>query len=395
MMKNRWREGRGLWLAGGLAAMLLVAVAPTRAGYLESDYPTTGQAPTVAPAPTPTPPPPPPPRPVSRNPVTSLLDDLALGEPYAYRGLAVYPLTLVRGTDGRRYQTLSEGLANGTLAVREREEGVVSELVLRNSGDTYTFLLAGELVLGGKQNRLLRQDVLLPPRSGDVIVSVYCGQKGRWTSPDRFESKQSVAPSSLRQRAMAGAPQADVWGGIGENTRRLDAASASEDLQQVYETPAVREALADYRAKVVDYLRRRQAVGFVVARYGQIVGAEAFRSASLFERLRGQLIDSYAVDCIGWEPEEWRRRAVWPPTGDALAFLNRAYRASFDERPSPGAGQLITVSGASTGQALALGGACVHLSLYQPAPIIVRPPPPPRPPRPVPPPTPMPGPEER
>jgi len=361
-----------LWLLIALAGVIVaLATESMWGGYLESDY--QRGTPRVVPRPTPVPPPPPEPT----NEVTALLDDLAIDSPYHYRGLTIFPLVLRHRPDHRSYQTLDEGLANGTVVVKERKGGVVSELVLRNNAGLHTFILAGELVLGGKQNRLMRSDLLLPPHSGDVVVAVYCGQKGRWSPAERFTSKSALAPQALRGRAMAGAPQAEVWEGIRKNAARLKAASPSEDLQRVYDSKAVRTALAEYRDRCVPYLRRRSAVGFVAARYGAIVGAEVFRSRSLFNRLRSKLIESYAIDCIGWEPAHWRRRPVRQPTvAQARAFLNRAYHAQISIGSTPGAGRLLTLSGRSTGQALAFDRACVHLSLYQPAPIIIRPLPP-------------------
>lgn len=39
-------------------------------------------------------------------------------------------------------------------------------------------LLAGEILLGGKQNRVLTEDILLPPGSGPRNVGVYCVEGG-------------------------------------------------------------------------------------------------------------------------------------------------------------------------------------------------------------------------
>lgn len=382
MRRAKSRPFPSAWAVAGLGAVLLLAPGtPILAGYLESDYPQT--KPAVVPPPRPIPPRPPrpiPPPPERRNEVTALLDDLLVDGPYHYRGLTLFPLTLSSGEDHRAYQTLDEGLANGTVTVKERAGGVVSELVLANTAHIHTFILAGELLLGGKQNRLIREDLLLPPKSGDVVVPVYCGQKGRWSADTKFHTKDSMANSNVRQRALAGAPQAEVWSGIREDAGRLQALTESEDLQQVYDSPENRRALADYRTNCIDYLRRRPAVGFVVARYGTIVGAEVFRSRSLFQRLQGKLIDSYAVDCLGWEPETWRRRPTGQPTVEqARTFLSRAYQANYSVRSTPGAGRLLVLTGRSTGQALGLQGSCVHLSLYERVPIPIRPVPPPVP----------------
>ncbi len=42
-------------------------------------------------------------------------------------------------------------------------------------------LLAGEILLGGKQNRVMTEDILLPPLSAPVDLQVYCVEQGRWS----------------------------------------------------------------------------------------------------------------------------------------------------------------------------------------------------------------------
>ena len=52
--------------------------------------------------------------------------------------------------------TLDEGRAAGALSVIERARASVPELIAENRGKAYVLLLAGEILIGGKQNRVLR-----------------------------------------------------------------------------------------------------------------------------------------------------------------------------------------------------------------------------------------------
>ena len=63
-------------------------------------------------------------------------------------------------------RTLAEARSRGELVVTERDQATVSALVVENRGPVHVLLLAGEILQGGKQNRIVVEDVLVPPRSG-------------------------------------------------------------------------------------------------------------------------------------------------------------------------------------------------------------------------------------
>src|SRR6185312_11829911 len=98
-----------------------------------------------------------------------------------------------------------------TLLITERGSATVPELIVDNRGKLHVLLLAGEILVGGKQNRVLKEDVLLPPASGARNLGVYCVEQGRWNiGRTDFDSKSTLASPSLRSRLMQKADQAQV-----------------------------------------------------------------------------------------------------------------------------------------------------------------------------------------
>ena len=89
--------------------------------------------------------------------------------------------------------TLDEARQRGDLRIVEREHATVPTLIVENRGKSHALLLAGEILLGGKQNRVLVEDVLLPPASGPRDIGVYCVEQGRWAG--RSEEPPSCASS--------------------------------------------------------------------------------------------------------------------------------------------------------------------------------------------------------
>jgi hypothetical protein len=321
-----------------------------------------------------------PPERIHRNEVTRLIDRAVVGRPYHHRGLTVFPIELRGEVDRHEYVTLDEAFRKGWVQVFET--GTVAQLAVENSSAHHVFAMGGEVLAGGKQNRLLREDVLLPPRSGRIIVPVYCGEKGRWTdhAGKGFASTGKVVPQRLRAAALSRRPQEEIWAGIREKAEEAGVSSSTEDFVEIARHEKVAGRLTEYRGAVKSVWRPVHC-GMVVAVHGRIVGADVFCNRSLFSKLRGKLIDAYSLDCIG---KPTRGRLILPPQPtreDAERYLRAVYRAQMVYEPTPGAGRAIAIRGAATGRALAHRENAIHLSLFQPR--ALRPKPPVRPPPPI------------
>ena len=67
------------------------------------------------------------------------------------------------------------------------ESAEVNRLVLINNSKRPLLLLAGEIVTGGKQDRVIGKDRIVPAESDPVDLSVFCVEPGRWVaSSDHF-----------------------------------------------------------------------------------------------------------------------------------------------------------------------------------------------------------------
>lgn len=327
------------------------------------------------------------------NEVTRLLERLDVMPPRHHGGLTVFALRIRSGEDPTNYAALDEAIRGGTLRVSDT--GAVARVTMQNtSRHLWVFAMAGEVILGGKQNRMLRDDVLLPPNSRPIEVGTYCVEKDRWTGGPHaaFEKGAGVGNYALRRKALAGAPQADVWAQVEEEQRRFRVPSATKDFHAVLSDEAVQRELRAYHEAFVPVWRPRT-VGVVVAQGGRIVSADLFASASLFAKLRHKLVTSHAFDCVRRYP---RHRPVLGQEA-ARDFLARVYDAGFRGGSTPGAGSRLDFSGNGvTGESLVHGGHVVHAHVTpagRPVPLPVPVPRPPRPPRP--PIRPLPRPETR
>jgi hypothetical protein len=139
---------------------------------------------------------------------------ITMPELHVGRGMSCGPLTIFPVWTGAAAPT---GLVTAKLAhvnVAEREDGpAVDQVVLTNVGYQMALLLEGELLEGGWQQRVLRNDVVLAPGISMEAAAV-CVEAGRWeglTSLRRQARRASVSVRAALDASLPGTLQDEVW----------------------------------------------------------------------------------------------------------------------------------------------------------------------------------------
>lgn len=292
-----------------------------------------------------------------------------LGAPVTHENLTVFPVRSESTAAGRTPLTLQEAMAKG--AIRVRETGDVNSLEIENLGSRDVFVQAGDIVKGGKQDRVLSVDLVLGPKSGPTRIASYCVEQGRWQKrgnekADSFSSSTTALPSREMKLAAkqsvaggprgAAAPQQKVWSGVQDVQRKLAAnlgapaaASASpSSLQLTMEGDRLKSAVGAYETALRGAIEAMpDATGFVVAINGRLSSADVYSSPALFRAMWPKLLQASAVEAVA----EKNGASFTPATAEqALAFLAQAGAA-------PAASQKITarvtMQTRETGQVLA------------------------------------------
>ena len=126
--------------------------------------------------------------------------------PYSQNNLSIY---LIHGEDrvsDKTFLTLDEAMQLKKVKVYETSE--VNELSIENLSKTKTiYIQAGDIVKGGKQDRVLSTDMVLEPNSGKIKIASFCVEQSRWNkrgkeSEKEFSSsKQHLSSKKLRLAA--------------------------------------------------------------------------------------------------------------------------------------------------------------------------------------------------
>ena len=235
------------------------------------------------------------------------------------------------------------------------------DLIVENRGKVHALLLAGEILVGGKQNRVLKEDVLLPPASGARNLGVYCVEQGRWNAGVKdFESKSTLAAPSLRQQLMQKADQAQVWAEVSKSARAAQAPSSTGSYQEIYEKPEVKEHLKDIE-RGISAAPPASALGAAVFAGASMAGLDLFQHGSLFGREWPKLLRAYAVEAYRQGPQPVEESKLGERVKDVL---DGAARAEGMLRGNAGVGQLFEFAvGNRQGAALLFEGRVVHSAI--------------------------------
>ena len=285
---------------------------------------------------------------------TTPASDYKVLEPIHHGNLTVFPVVVAKSYPTGEFLTLDEGLRSGEVIVTEagnvqglvrrhpvngvRNEGAqVNRLVLVNNSRRPLLLLAGEIVSGGKQDRVIGKDRIVPPESDPVDLSVFCVEPGRWVaSTEHFGASEALygknagtvvagapppmammAQPSVRSKAMADKDQRAVWDAVNAQKQQVtvEVSAAAPEVQtelsqvtsyaKVNENREVRRQV-DAIAKPIEQnyqslmhqLRDRNAVGVVVAVNGRIIWADIFASSDLLAKYWPKLVRSYASEAV-------------------------------------------------------------------------------------------------
>ena len=126
--------------------------------------------------------------------MTKTIDTLSIGLPKIWRALSLYPL--YRHDEQRReYVSAAEAMRTGELTVSDAPQASVPTLHADNTSGKTVFFVAGEVVFGGRQDRIVTESFLVPP--GGASIPVACVEAGRWSGSAAFEQRSGLGPRRL------------------------------------------------------------------------------------------------------------------------------------------------------------------------------------------------------
>jgi hypothetical protein len=322
--------------------------------------------------------------------------DLTVGQPIRHGNLAVFPLISSKPKTEDRFVTLDQGLKDGSVKIMElgapnaaernpaeaqtntrpaaSSGGVsgakagdgsaaqqapdaadpaspdVNHLLVVNHSKKSLYLMPGEIIVGGEQDRTIAQESVINPSDKPVQIEVFCVEHGRWHGREDSETaslangvssaaslagSSAFAPGAIATAgSTAKAQKGDFIGSVGNvNKAARVAVQDAKTQDKVWEKVAEVNAKSSNKSESGDFAgnyadaetvkqlepyvtalqkpvaERAQVVGVAIAINGKLDTLDVFESTPLFRQLWPKLLKSYALDAANAEADEAAEKA--------------------------------------------------------------------------------------
>ena len=275
-----------------------------------------------------------------------------LAQPITYENLTIFPVITSQDADTSEFVTLDQALASGEAVVTEQgsdfrrtRQGVVpprfstgaqvNQLVFINRGKRPLILLAGEVVSGGHQDRIIGKDRIVPVGAPPLPLDVFCVEHGRWTgASEQFSAAKMMVHPSVRDKAAVDQDQVQVWAavrgeasgvgnGVGSASETVTVESSpaalpsnrlsqvitedapTQSYQKIYKSSPIGASVETFADEIQRRFEREnrglkgeRVVGVVVAFGREVAWSDIFASSELFNSYWPKLLRSYVVEAM-------------------------------------------------------------------------------------------------
>ena len=253
--------------------------------------------------------------------------DLTKNEELDFEKIRIYPIIaseahIAEHTQLANFKNLKEAMDIQGFRITEKkpygrfdDAGAVNSLTVQNKSQDTVYLMAGDVVKGGNQDRVLAQDMVLPPRTL-ASIEVFCVEQNRWHYRDAGEQEETekqkkdrkvfafsgyynVVSNNIRRTVKYEKNQNSVWAAVGDLTMNNKASSSTgtytalEDSKDY--TVERNKYLAFFEDKMNDV---DNVIGMVVVSGDEVLGTDIFNHPNLFKKQYKVLLHSYVTDAV-------------------------------------------------------------------------------------------------
>jgi hypothetical protein len=255
----------------------------------------------------------------------NFLETDAAAKSMTYQNLRLYPIYakqtfITQFKSLGKYMPLTEAMEKKKVRITEKNDGgEVSDLVIENISSDTIIVICGDIVKGGKQDRIVQQDIVLKPKSGKQSMKVFCVESGRWqgrnnntvsnanvstlsystNKAETFNGHFNKGSMGLRKVVEKEKDQSKVWS-------KVDQINNDNKTNTSTKTYTAINSSTDYSKKLkgyMDFFSKRfdadpNIIGVVVVSGNKVLGCDMFATPALFKSQFGSLLYSYATEAI-------------------------------------------------------------------------------------------------
>jgi hypothetical protein len=278
-----------------------------------------------------------------------------ISAPYSHKNLTIFLIHGKDETSKTNILTLQEAMERQILRVYETSD--VNELSVENISKSFdVFIQSGDIVKGGKQDRVLAVSIIIPARSGRIKIDAFCVESGRWQKRGNEDSNQfsssndRIVSKELKLAANGTRSQQQVWEKVSEAQKKLErtvgapvvSAQSASSLQLSLENGKVAATADEYVTKLSSLITGKpDVIGYAFAINGEINSADIYVSNALFKKLWTRMLKAASVEAVA--EYNGRSTAFAPAKPDSVKLLlDGADSAPAEERATGGGARIVT-----------------------------------------------------
>jgi hypothetical protein len=183
----------------------------------------------------------------------------------------------------------------------------VNTLYIQNVSQDTVYLMAGEVVKGGKQDRVIAKDMVLPPGDNKVDLSVFCVEHGRWkykgnesdSTSNNFSVSNYMVTQTVRAKAVLKSNQSEVWSEVANVNKNNNIKSSTGAYTALTKSKEYQKTTKKYQDHFKNSFKgQKEVIGVVAVTGKRVIGADMFASHELFTQQFPQLLSAYITDAM-------------------------------------------------------------------------------------------------
>lgn len=278
-----------------------------------------------------------------------------ISEPITYKNLSIYLIHGKNASTNSNILTLQEAMERKILFVYETED--VNSLSVENvSSEFDVFIQSGDIVKGGKQDRVLAVSILIPARSGKIFIDAFCVESGRWENRGdedvkKFSSSnERIVSNGLKIAANSTRSQDEVWKNVEIAQDKLTAnvggevksTKSASSLQLSLENKKVAASIDEYIKNLSSAINgKSDVIGYAFAINGKLNSADVYVSNALFKKLWAKMLKASATEAVA-ELNKKAPPAVAPKPSAVSTFMTESEKGKAAEKNVTNRAKVIT-----------------------------------------------------
>jgi hypothetical protein len=240
-------------------------------------------------------------------PFTDSTAALKTGYSHQYKNMKIYfikakPSLYAEFKNMGRYTNLETALKQSKINIRELSSGgTVNTLSFSNTSKDTIIIGMGDIVKGGKQDRVVEKDTLICPGQ-TMQLPVYCVEHGRWSagaSGGDFNAYHSNIDNGIRKVIVKDKNQSKVWEKVASANTLNSTVTSTGTYTAMTNSSSYNNSIKEYKDAFQKVINEDSTiVGLLAVTGDKIIGCDIYGTPQLLRSNMANMLQSYASEVV-------------------------------------------------------------------------------------------------